>query len=472
MGYMDSKIWGLHGGLRDNLLVSLMLLQGGLCFAAAQGVAQDGATHDDAAPDGAQSLTVSSGSAFRVEVMHRTRLRKGGTVEGLLLEPIYSENRLLIPSGALLEGTISEVRPAAHGKRLEAKFHGDFTPLKEPIIQWTSLSRNDGSHYALLAESAAGIGSTLYFRSAHVATHQSMFRRGWNTLIGHKDSTLSTVKAPHKWERLQRFFWSQMPFHPQYVEENAKYEMALTQDLQLPAGPSPTISNSISSEGVSSDTPTGEQKLLEQLVSVHSRLLTDLNSAHAKAGDPVEAIVTQPVLDGNNELIIPQNSILHGKVLHAAASRRWGHDGNLRFSFNELTLPSGFQQNIEATPTAIESSPDARMQIDSEGGVAPQIDRSIAVPFVMGLLSAQALGNDDGALGSRAVASNGFALIGRLVAIGISSRWVGGSIGLIGTARSVYTRWLAHGKDTHFGHDTEIMLEMSPAHARRMAPIH
>jgi hypothetical protein len=85
----------------------------------------------------------------------------------------------------------------------------------------------------------------------------------------------------------------------------------------------------------------------------------------------------------------------------------------------------------------------------------------------MGLLSASALGDEDGGLSKAAVSSNGFALVGRLAAIGIGSRYVGGS-GAVATGRSIYTHWLAHGKDTHFGNDTEVLLEMSPAHAHRM----
>jgi hypothetical protein len=469
--------------LRARLLIWLLLLQAGLCFASpawgAKNAAQDG-THD-----AASQLTVSSGAAFRVEVLRRTRLQRGRLIQGRLLEPIYADSRLLIPSGALLEGRIATVRPAARGKRLDAKFHGDFTPLNEPIIQWTLRSRNDGSSYQLLAESAAGAGSTLYFRSSR-AGHQSLFRRSWSSLMGRKYSAVSTVTAPHKWERLQKYFWSQMPYHPQYIDENTQYEMALTSDLQLPAGPTPAVSSptglspevsspGVSSPGVSSnDTQTNlnQQKPLEHLVSVHSRLRTDLNSSNAKPGDPVEAIVTQPVLDTNNELIIPQGSILHGKVLHVAAARRWGRNGTLRFSFNELTLPSGFRQDVEATPTAIESSPEAKLAIDQEGGAAAQTDRSILAPLVMGLLSASAIGDDDGGLGKTAISSNGFALIGHLAAIGIGSRYVGGCIGAAGTGRAIYTRWLAHGNDTHFSNDTEVMLEMSPAHAHRMAPVH
>ena len=47
-----------------------------------------------------------------------------------------------------------------------------------------------------------------------------------------------------------------------------------------------------------------------------------------------------------------------------------------------------------------------------------------------------------------------------------------GSIGAVATGRTIYTRFLAHGKDTHFNNDTEVLLEMSPAHEHRMAPVH
>jgi hypothetical protein len=429
--------------LPAKLLIFVSLFQAGVCFGA---------------PDRAKQLAVASGTMFRVEVTRRTRLQKDRAIQGRLLDPIYSENRLLIPRGALLEGTISAVHPAAHNKRLDAKFHGDFTPLDEPVIQWTALTREDGSEYPLQAESGGSAGSTLYFRSLQTA-HASLFRRAWNTFIGRKNSAVSTVKAPHKWERLQRYFWSQMPYHPQYLDQGAQFEMALTRDLHLSAEPRVVPAN------------LNMQKPLEQTISVHSRLQTDLNSGKAKAGDSVEAIVTEPVLGAQNQLIIPQDSVLHGKVLQATPARRFGRNGILRFSFDEVSWPSGYRQNVESTPTAIEGSPDTKLEIDQEGGVARQTNRSIAAPLVMGLLSASALGDDDGGIGKTAVSSNGFALIGRLAAIGIGSRYVGGSIGAVGTGRSIYTHWLAHGKDTHFGNDTEILLEMSPAHAHRMSPV-
>lgn len=428
-------------GFLAGALCFLFLFSTGLCFGS---------------PGSTTLITASSGSMYRVEVTSRTRLRKGRAITGRLLEPIYAENHLLIPAGATLKGDISATRPAARGKRLDAKFHGDFTPLSQPVIQWTALTRTDGSRYPLQAESTGNAGSTLYFRAARTS-HPSLFQRAWSTVVGRKNSAVSTVTAPHKWERLQKFFWSQMPYHPQYVDEGTQYEMALTRDLRLP------VTASVSQINM--------PKPLEHLVSVHSRLRSDLTSASARAGDPVEAIVTQPVFDDQNRLLIPQDSILHGKVLRATRSRRWGRNGTLRFTFEEVTLPSGFRQDIEATPTAIEASPDTKLAIDQEGGVTPQTNRSIAAPLVMGLLSASAIGDNDGAFGSPAVASNGFALIGRLAAIGIGSRYIGGSIGAVATARSIYTRWLATGKNTHFANNTEVVLEMSPARATRMKPV-
>jgi hypothetical protein len=446
-----------------------LLLCAGLAFGASDGpvvdAANDAATNvgteatSMAADLGneSQQLVVPSGTLLRVQLIERSHLRKGSPVEGRLLEPIYADNRLLIPSGAVLKGTIREVRPAPQHKRLNAKFQGDFTPLHEPVIQWTTLICGDGTQYPILGESTSGAGGTLYFRTAP-PVHVSLVRRAWNSFVGSANSAVETAKAPGKGERLKRYFWSQMPYHPQYLEEGAQYEMALQEELHLTAGPLPAHMDLTHAEP------------LAGLVSVHSRLEGDLNSATAKPGDPVEAIVTEPVLDDHDQLIVPQNSILHGRVLSASAASRWGHNGSLRFAFDRLSWPSGFEQNVEATPKAVESNAGTHLTIDQEGGVARQNEHSIAAPLVMGLLSGSAISDDDGGIGTAAVASNGFAIAGHVLAIASGSRYVGGTIGAIGTGRSIYTHWLAHGKETHFGADTEIVLEMTPAHARRMSP--
>ena len=96
-----------------------------------------------------KSLTVASGTKVRIAIINRTKLKSGEAIQGRLLEPIYVDDRLAVPAGATLEGSIVSVLPAQHSKRLEAKFRGDFTPLGEPVIQFTSLILHDGEHFRL-----------------------------------------------------------------------------------------------------------------------------------------------------------------------------------------------------------------------------------------------------------------------------------------------------------------------------------
>ena len=406
---------------------------------------------NDAADDTRQ-VTVPAGTLLRVEVARRVRLRLGSEIEGRLLEPIYAENRLLVPCGAVLHGTIVEMHPAPRSKRLNAKLRGDFTPLREPVIQWTALSRVDGSEYSLLAESRTGAGGTLYFRT-EAPQRVSFVRRTWNSVAAGKTKPVQSDEVPHRGERLQKYLWSQLPLHPQYLEPGRRYEMRLMEDLQVAARPHPVAID------------LNQPRPLQGVVWVYSRLQTNLDSAIAKPGDPVEALVTEPVVDEQGLLVLPQNSVLYGTILGAEPSGRWGRNGTLRFVFHQVSWPTGFVQKVEAVPLAMESNPSAKMAIDKEGGVARQNEHSLAAPLLMGLLSGSTLGDEEAGRGKVTASSNGFALIGRVVGLASGSPYVGGGIGAVATARSIYKHWLAHGKETSFGPETEIVLEMAPAHA-------
>ena len=402
-----------------------------------------------------KSPAVASGTKVRVAIIQRTKLKVGAPIQSRLMEPIYVENQLAIPAGALLEGNIVSIHPAPPSKRLDAKFHGDFTPLGEPVIDFIELSLRNGEHYPIAVEVGGGPGTTLYFRSASEG-QKSIVRRMWEGVVGKKNSTINTVKAPGRMDRLKGYFWSQMPYHPQSVQEGTQYEASFSKELSLPL------------LAVAEPASASEQKPLEKLVAVQGRLRTQLDSAKAKAGDPVEAVITQPVFDESNELLIPQGSVLRGKVLQASPAGRWGRNGLLRFSFSEISLPSGFRQKVEGVPTAIAASSGSRLQVDQEGGVSQQSNHSVMAPLVLGLLATSAITSDESTLANTSVSSNGFAIIGRALAIATKSHYVGGAIGMVATSRSVYTRWLANGKDVHFSDDTEVQLEVSPERAHRL----
>ena len=49
-----------------------------------------------------KSLAVASGTKVRVAIIQRTKLKAGEPIQSRVMEPIYVENQLAIPAGALL----------------------------------------------------------------------------------------------------------------------------------------------------------------------------------------------------------------------------------------------------------------------------------------------------------------------------------------------------------------------------------
>ena len=55
----------------------------------------------------------------------------------------------------------------------------------------------------------------------------------------------------------------------------------------------------------------------------------------------MEVVISEPLLDGNHELILPQGSRLSGTVSQVQPARRMKKNGQLRIRFQELT-PAGW----------------------------------------------------------------------------------------------------------------------------------
>src|SRR5260370_15132883 len=81
---------------------------------------------------------------------------------------------------------------------------------------------------------------------------------------------------------------------------------------------------------------------------VHARLVTPLSSATSHNGQDVEAVLSQPLMDGDR-LILPQGSRLKGTVKQAQPTRRMKKNGHLRIACSELVLPDGIEQKNLST---------------------------------------------------------------------------------------------------------------------------
>jgi hypothetical protein len=87
------------------------------------------------------------------------------------------------------------------------------------------------------------------------------------------------------------------------------------------------------------------------------------------------------------------------------------------------------------------------------------------------MLATSALLDEEGGVGHVATSSNGFGLITRLIAISTGSKWVGGAIGIAATGRTVYTRFIAHGRDVVFRRNSQVEIEVGPIHKSLVTPV-
>jgi hypothetical protein len=408
-------------------------------------------------PGFAQSLEKASagGHTLRVELDTPAKIKLGTAVRAHTVEPLYDSNQVVIPAGTVLFGKVSAVSPVSKSKRASAISHGDFTPLHEAAIQFNGLRLQNGSRVAISTSPAEESSQVVRFQSSHTK-RPSLFRQAWNAAIAQKNQTITTVTAPGKLDRLKKYMFSQLPWHPEAIEAGSQYDVALLSPIPLIeqrelAGPMPKAA------------PKNEK--LDQAAYLHARLQEELTSKTGKQGDLISAVVTQPVTDAKGEIEIPQGAVLRGRVLRARAAKKWGQNGALRFTFNQVDFPQGAQQQVSGVPAAVDGSRNRSLKLDSEGGVEPDTKKGVMLPLALGLLAASAFTNDeDGGMGRSAVASNGFGLITRIIAISSGSKTVGGVVAMIDAGRTVYTRFIAHGRDVVFAKNSQVEVEVGPIH--------
>ena len=201
---------------------------------------------------------------------------------------------------------------------------------------------------------------------------------------------------------------------------------------------------------------------------MHAYLQQTISSADKKPGDEFEAIVSEPILNAQRDVVVPQGSLLVGEITQAKRAKSFGRQGRLRFRFRELKLPSGFSQPVEGSLAGVDANRSDNLQVDPEGGIAPAAQNRVVAPLLLAFLAGRAF-DDDGSLAVHsAVASNGFGLVGRIVGIAANSRNVAAGIGFYGAALAFYDLWLAHGRNVVFARNTRIDVTTRPRHNQIM----
>jgi hypothetical protein len=213
---------------------------------------------------------------------------------------------------------------------------------------------------------------------------------------------------------------------------------------------------------------------------VHARLVTPLSSATTKKGEPVEAVLTQPLMDGNR-VVLPQGSRLKGAVRDAQPARRFKKNGQLRVAFLTLVPPDGIEQKVQTTLEGVQAGKNANVKLDSEGGAEATNPKSRYMSTAISLgLAAMSVhhegdrdhdnlsGSDPTSRGAGGL--GGFKLVGMALGVVVPSRAFGYSMGAYGAGMSVYSHFIARGNEVVFPKNTAMEIGIGTRGSETSAP--
>jgi hypothetical protein len=262
------------------------------------------------------------------------------------------------------------------------------------------------------------------------------------------------IDEPRKVHRLERFAVAQLPYHPQYLESGTSFNA----ELQRPLDFGTEQLNLEALTTIGTPPPSGSV--------VHALLVTPLNSASTKKGEPVEAVISQPLF-ASDHLFLPQGSHIKGFVTQVRPARRLGRNGQLRIVFRQVVPPSGIEEKVEASLEGVEVAKGEHLRLDSEGGAqvtAPRT-RYLTTAISVALASASTGGDHEDHLhggadpgAGAANGASGFRFVGTIVGVLAHSRVVTSGFGFYGAAMSVYSHFLARGRDVVYPKDMSMMI--------------
>ena len=436
-------------------------------------------------------LNVPAGAPLRLYLTKRVSKQAGVKVEAKTLEPVFAFDREVIPAGSVVSGKVSRVQPFAKWQRFRAIVNGDFTPLRNALVEFNNLTLPDGKSVPIRTIETVGL-HTIYTEPGKkkkpagpqkqnggiLGTARRTVKDRLNGAINARSRGVADiVRGPNKREKLADFLWSKLPYHPQRIRRGTRFDAPLVDELHFG-------SESVTAAAL---TDLGSQPSADSVA--RARLLTALDSASAKPGLPVNAVLTAPLFSANHKLVLPEGTRLVGAVTMARKARSFHRAGRLRFNFQKLDLPPEIANlgrhapapeplKTQAMLLTAEGSGTAPLKVDAEGGVqAKESKTRFLAPMISLLVASRAADNDAGrhhdtggagtdtnVSGRTLGGASGFGFLG--AAASQSSRYVGMAFGYYGVAWSVYSNVVARGGEVQFDKNAMIDIQFG---ARRPA---
>jgi hypothetical protein len=424
---------------------------------------------------GSIDLVVKPGVALRIALDQRITVKRvGQEITGTLVADVYAYDRVVFPAGVHAAGHIERFEEAPRMARLRAMIGGSFSTLRHAIVRWDAFVLDDGRRVPIDSvvtgtpgrmrrQVAGGTESAdTDHESSIVARARDEIGQEIKQRKAEAVAAINAIKEPGKIDRLKEMVIDRLPYHPQYLSKGAVFNASLLSPVTL--GPAAPIA--VAAAGA---LPAPESILT-------ARLVTPLDSARTPKGTPMEAVVTTPVFSADHQLILAEGSMLRGEVTLAKGARHFRRNGKLRFLIESVQTPAQESRPLLASLHSVEAGADEHLAVDEEGGAKVENPGSRFVAPTLALLALHATA-DPGRRGFDNDADDG-----TLQSPGVGARSIGGFLGwgaiglvlsqisqpaavifaAVGAARSVYSSFLAKGREVSFPADTPIEVRLAP----------
>jgi hypothetical protein len=448
------------------------------CFAATVAVTAVSGWAQDLPSVSVESIP--AGVPLRVELEKSYHMRVGTQIEGHLTEPVYLVDHVVLPQDSKVFGSITGKHSVTRKVRAAAMFNGDLTPLKEADVTFNEVQTPDGRQFQIETDATERTTSVVRMSSEDAKPpRRSLGQQIAAAFRWTKNQTIGAVKAPHKADALRQMLYKEVPFHPQEVWVGTQYDANLLKPLELQGQPAVE------------HVPAAELSELKLSGTIEARLLDPVDSATAKPGTPVEAVLTQPLFEEeatelvervslpatpgasaieatsqtsprkqHKLLVLPEGTHLIGTVVQAKAAGMFGRNGSLRLSFRKVELPQGDERVVQGQMTAAEGIKADHIQLDNEGGAKATngVARFLTPVSLGSLASVEGTGSS---LIREAMASNGLNALTEVLGTAISSAGLINGFGYYEAGKVIFDQWIGRGHDVTFARNTRIEIALT-----------
>jgi hypothetical protein len=412
--------------------------------------------------DASLRLAVEEGTPLRVAVDRVVIKRVGQPIEGVLADPVFAYDRIVIPAGTRVLGHVEQRTGVSKKQRALAMLSGDFTPRHDILLQFDTVVLGDGRTLPVRTQVARGTEQVTLRLAAGAEKKGNILSSAGEQAVQEAKQTIAIVRGPDKAERMKDAGLRALPYHPEFFSKGTVFTARLLSPLDF---------------GVVAPAASAPVAVAPAPGSVLSaRLVTAVDSAHATRGTPVEAVVTRPVFSAAHELILPAGARLTGVVTFVKRARHFRRNGQLRFLFDSVHVPGRPSDTLLASLYSVAAGRAERLAVDEEGGTTVTNSPTRFIAPAVGALALVGLSqthldyDTDGAGPELARGGPLSGSVAGLVGASITGLLISSlghpaavTLGVLGVVRTTYSGVIGKGREVVFPADTRIQVQLAPA---------